>query len=171
MKYENINEKDCIRTVSGNYVNLLNPDPDTITIEDIAHSLSQQCRFGGNLPFFYSVAQHSVHVSKLCRAGYELQALMHDASEAYLLDIPRPLKILLGEAYKKIENNMMRVIADKFGFDFPIHSSVKYCDEFALMYEWNTVMIGGDVSACISMESAKNKFLETFKNISKYTLQ
>ena len=92
-----------IQTFTGRHINPFDPDPDAIDIEDIAHALSHICRFTGHTHTFYSVAQHSVHVADLvCRntAGLAkparsravLMALLHDASEAYLCDIPRPLK-------------------------------------------------------------------------------
>ena len=70
------------------------PNPDDIRIEDIAHALSNQCRFAGHAREFYSVAEHSVHVSQLCLPEHALWGLLHDASEAYLVDLPRPLKLL-----------------------------------------------------------------------------
>jgi hypothetical protein len=72
-------------------INLLNPDPATVEIEDIAHALGNEPRFGGHTRRFYSVAQHCIHVSSLVRPKIALEALMHDAHEAYLKDVPAPL--------------------------------------------------------------------------------
>lgn len=77
---------------SGRLVNVLNPEPADIDINDIAHSLSMQCRFTGHTREFYSVAQHSVLVANNSPSAYALYGLLHDASEAYLSDIARPVK-------------------------------------------------------------------------------
>lgn len=133
-----IRKDRCIRTSSGLYIDVFDPDPDTITIEDIAHSLSHQCRYGGHLPVFYSVANHSLWCSTFVGNNKEnqLAALMHDASEAYLLDIPRPIKYQL-DNYRDIEHNLMLVIAEKFGFEYPLNKEVKEIDELALQVEWD----------------------------------
>lgn len=163
---ENLNTPYCIRTVSGQYVNVFDPDPDTILIEDIAHALSMQCRFGGHLPVFYSVAQHSICVSNWCDQQNKFTALMHDASEAYLLDLPRPIKREM-PCYKKVEDQLMEVIAKKFGFSFPFDSDVKVSDEVALKIEWDYLMIGrgahhsGSVVP-LSQRDAKTLFLSRF---------
>ena len=83
-----------IGTFSGLRFWPLDPNPEKILIADIAHALAHQCRFGGHASKFYSVAEHSVHVSKLCLPEHALWGLLHDASEAYLVDLPRPLKLL-----------------------------------------------------------------------------
>ncbi len=141
MIMENLYTKDCIRTRTGIYINVFEPHPDMITIEDIAHSLSHQCRFGGHLYEFYSVAQHSLSCFYVIEEKeLKLAALLHDASEAYLLDIPRPIKLRLPD-YKKIEDGLMRVIADKFGFEYPLHPKVKEIDETMLQYEWDAYML------------------------------
>jgi len=137
---ENLFTKDCIRTFTGQYVNVFEPDPATILIEDICHGISMQCRFGGHLPVFYSVGQHSVQASYLVDEPHKLSALLHDASEAYLLDIPRPIKQRLAN-YKEIENGLMKVIAEKFGFEYPLSKEVKEVDEFLLQSEWDTIML------------------------------
>lgn len=114
---------------------------DMICIEDIAHALSYQCRFGGHLPKFYSVAQHSLNCSYLMdNKELKLAALLHDASEAYLLDIPRPIKQGLSN-YKEIEDGLMKLIAEKFGFEYPLHSEVKKIDELMLQLEWDCLML------------------------------
>ncbi len=84
--------KDWIQTFSGQRFYPLNPQAETIKIQDIANALSKQCRFSGQISEFYSVAEHSVYVSYLCDQKDALFGLLHDASEAYLVDVPRPLK-------------------------------------------------------------------------------
>src|SRR6266496_1501995 len=82
----------AIMTYSGELITPLNPDPDDIQIEDIAHALSNQCRFSGHCKQFYSVAEHSCRVSDLCSYEHQLGGLLHDGTEAYLSDIARPIK-------------------------------------------------------------------------------
>ena len=95
--------KTWIQTHSGIAFDLLKPTPDMIVIDDIAHALSNLCRFTGHSKF-YSVAQHSRLASFMVSEQFALQALMHDASEAYLTDISAPLKALPCMAeYKKLE--------------------------------------------------------------------
>lgn len=86
-----------IEVASGGFVDLLNPDPGTITLEDIARGLANTCRYGGHVKRFYSVAEHAVLVRDLLRSrgagpSCQLAALFHDAAEAYLGDVVAPLK-------------------------------------------------------------------------------
>lgn len=140
MEVENLYTPDCIRTYTGLYVNVFEPTLEMICIEDIAHALSNQCRFGGHLWEFYSVAQHSAYVCHLSEPENKLSALMHDASEAYLIDIPRPIKQRLSN-YKEIENNLMTLISQKFGFEWPMNENVKTIDEQMLQMEWDCLML------------------------------
>src|SRR5690606_26745918 len=110
IKMENLYEANCIRTFTGQYINVFDPKPDLIRIEDIAHALSQMPRFGGHLPVFYSVAQHSLACAHKVSSRNALAALLHDASEAYLMDIPKPIKNNLHN-YKETEHALMEVIA------------------------------------------------------------
>lgn len=80
-----------IQTLSGKHFNYLDIQQDDIVIEDIATALSHICRFAGHLPEFYSVGQHSVLTSHLVPQEFALEALLHDAAEAYLQDIPHRL--------------------------------------------------------------------------------
>src|SRR5690606_4110631 len=99
-----------IRTFTGIYVDVFDPTPEMICIEDIAHALAHQCRFAGHVKRFYSVAQHSVMCSRMVDRLYQMEALLHDASEAYLLDIPKPIKEKI-VGYKEMEDRMMGLIA------------------------------------------------------------
>jgi 5'-deoxynucleotidase YfbR-like HD superfamily hydrolase len=111
-----------LQTVSGRWLNPFDPDPGQIDIGDIARALSNQCRFGGHCRAFYSVAQHSVLVSELVeRRGGDTEdvfaALMHDAGEAYLGDMPHPIKHRspLGAAFREAEKHLERAIRERFG--------------------------------------------------------
>lgn len=103
-----------INTWSGKTINLIFPDPDEITIVDIAMGLSNICHFGGQISPFFSVAQHSHLVACIAPEHLKLAALMHDAPEAYIGDVVKPLKILLGDSYKRIESNFTEIIFNKF---------------------------------------------------------
>lgn len=114
-----MNHYSYVTTYSGGKLHFLNPDPNEIHLKDIIHNLSMQCRYGGSTEYHYSVLQHSIAVAMyvINMGGSDdevLSALMHDCAEAYILDIPRPLKHHLPE-YQKIEDNLQTVIFDKFG--------------------------------------------------------
>jgi len=109
-------------------------DANLINIPDIAHSLSLQCRFGGHCKEFYSVAQHSVEVSRQVPAEFALWGLLHDASEAYLCDLPRPVKALFPE-YKKLELEIQEIIAAYFGLPWPMPKEIHIADAVELLTE------------------------------------
>lgn len=90
------------QTFSGRMFWPLDPRPEEVAIEDIAHALSMICRYNGHSRFFYSVAQHSVLVSHHVPAEHALWGLMHDAHEAYVGDMVRPLK---GGAFHALHPN------------------------------------------------------------------
>lgn len=123
-------------TNTGNFIDLLDPDPKSITIEDIAGALSKICRFNGQLKKFYSVAQHSMYVASLVPEPFKLQALLHDAAEAYVCDIPSPLKRLLGTAYRVTEYKVAKAIGQKFDVNLTeLHPVVKQADAIMLVSE------------------------------------
>src|SRR5664279_1420110 len=97
----------------------MNPDPDALDIEEIAHALSMICRFTGHVREFYSVAQHCTIVSDLGPACYAFTGLMHDATEAYVGDVAKPLKNML-PAYSVIEERVAQAIATRFGVINPL---------------------------------------------------
>lgn len=102
-----------IQTYTGRKFWPLDPRPDDIDPQDIAHALSMLCRFGGHVDRFYSVAEHCVLMSYAVSPENALWALLHDASEAYVVDVPRPLKRHLPN-YRQIEDAVLLAILDRF---------------------------------------------------------
>lgn len=123
-------------TSSGKIINLYEPDPALIDIEDIASALSKSCRWNGNLPDFYSVAQHSCHVAWLAPVPLRFAALMHDAPEAYAGDVIRPIKQLLAAAYFEIEQRLTEAVCQKFNLHAELLEAVKPFDDEALEFEY-----------------------------------
>lgn len=110
---------DWIETYTGRRFWPLDPRPEDVCIEDIAHSLSLQCRFAGHCRGFYSVAEHCVLGADFAPEICQLEFLLHDASEAYLLDFPKPLKAMAEfAAYREAHERCMAVIGEVFGCDF-----------------------------------------------------
>jgi uncharacterized protein len=128
---------DWIQTYLGVQFWPLDPRPEEVRLLDIAHALSNLCRFTGHCQHFYSVAQHSVLVSKQVSAADAKWALLHDASEAYLADMSRPVKNFskLGEEYKRLELLVMAAVCRKFGLSVAMPFSVKEADDVLLMTE------------------------------------
>jgi hypothetical protein len=174
---------DWMQTFRGGQFWPLDPKPAAIEIEDIAHSLSMQCRYAGHCIRFYSVAEHSVHVANhLKRAGapvnVQLWGLLHDASEAYLVDVPRPLKPFL-PGYREAERRVMAAVAERFSLGPSEPPEVKktdnriLCDEAAQnMAEppesWD--LIGPPLGIRLRYwwpELAKEAFLKKFHQLSE----
>jgi 5'-deoxynucleotidase YfbR-like HD superfamily hydrolase len=173
VRKEDLFTPNCIRTYSGIYMNIFEPTLDMICIENIAHSLSHQCRFGGHLPTFFSVAQHSIMVSEHVPQEHRLAALLHDASEAYLVDIPKPIKPHLTN-YKELEDKLMELIALKFGFEYPLHPMVKKADELMLHWEWHTLMLRDGKCKGITPAlhyKAKWEFMDLFTQLTELKAQ
>lgn len=102
---------DWIMTRTGKHFRPFHPKIEDIEIEDIAHALSHICRFNGHTSKFYSVAEHSILVSVLCPEGLKLRGLLHDGAEAYMGDMPRPLK---DYEFKVAEGRLLDLIYQKF---------------------------------------------------------
>ncbi len=132
-----------ISTSTGKHFNFINISADDIDINDIAQGLSNECRFAGQISQFYSVAQHSVYVSQIVPPEYALEALLHDASEAYCKDLPSPLKALLPE-YKVIEKNVQKVICYKWDIPRAISDVVHYADLTMLATERRDLEVDSD---------------------------
>ena len=134
-----------LQTVSGRFVNPFDPDPAQLDPGDIARALANVCRFGGHCRPFYSVAQHSVIVSELVEArGGDVEdvfaALMHDASEAYLGDMPHPIKHRspLGAAFREAEAALEAVLRERFAIKADV-PEIKRVDRALLATERRSV--------------------------------
>ena len=175
-----------IQTYSGIAFYPLDPRPEEIVIEDIAHALSMTCRFSGHTREFYSVAQHSVMVSRLCDPRNALWGLLHDASEAYLNDIARPVKHAPELTfYREAEKQLQLFIAAHFGLGNVEPPDVKLADTQALGVEalellyplvnpdkWNWCTrdcftpIGTKIERCWAPAESEERFLERFQELS-----
>lgn len=152
---------------------------DDIHIEDIAHGLAYQCRFNGQTNQFYSVAQHSLMVAELVPPAYRRAALLHDAAEAYLGDMVKPLKVLL-PAFSEIEDKVTHLIAQHFELDFSDYAPIKAADLQALATEKRDLMphsvepwsyLKGfeplpNMIRPLTPNDAKQLFLETWQKLS-----
>ncbi|WP_282412219.1 phosphohydrolase [Pseudomonas sp. PS01299] len=128
-----------ILTHSGIQFNLLNPTAAMISPRDIAHALANLCRFNGHTREHYSVAQHSLIVCDLVPTKHQLSALIHDATEAYLGDMTRPLKALMPE-YRDVEQRVWHAICDRFNIPLGLPDSVLRADMVALATERRDLM-------------------------------
>jgi 5'-deoxynucleotidase YfbR-like HD superfamily hydrolase len=126
-------------TASGKQFDPVDPQPDMIDLVDIANGLSNECRFAGQCRYFYSVAQHSVLVSQNVPRENAWEALLHDAAEAYIKDIPAPIKRLLPD-YRALEHKIEAAIRARFGLPDSQTPIVKHADLVLLATERRDLM-------------------------------
>ena len=169
----------AIQTFTGHLFDPLKPDPESIHIEDIAHALSQLCRFNGHCLRFYSVAEHCVYVAENVDDKYRLRALLHDAAEAYLGDIPSPVKQHLPD-FVKLEKAVHKAISKRYGIKAKIPRVVKEADRLLLACErregmkyiddgWGDIGLGTEdvMPQFWDPEQAKREFLAAFERYTK----
>ncbi len=173
-KHEIQRKGDWIQTYLGVQFFPLDPRVHEIRLLDIAHSLSNTCRFTGHCKSFYSVAQHSVLVSQIVPQEFAAWGLLHDAPEAYMADLSRPIKrhSRLGDEFRSIESFLMAAVCVRFGLIRQEPPAVKYADDIALMTEKRDLMPNSpqkwaetaeplaDRIVCWTPEWAKHQFLK-----------
>ena len=137
-----------MQTISGKAFWPLKPYPEDFCIYDITHALSLQCRFGGHVKEFYSVAQHSLWVADTVKELYgpefEFEGLMHDFTEGYISDLIRPVKYQCPE-YMAIEETIYQAGAVRFGLPAKISREVKYVDNLAAWTEKRDLLVETDL--------------------------
>jgi uncharacterized protein len=173
--------ESSISTYSGRFFDILKPEEYDFDIEEIATALSNLCRYTGHVNRYYSVAEHSVLVSRLVPSRLALCGLLHDASEAFLGDVSSPLKRLLPE-YKAIEERVEEAIAAQFDIPFPYPDEVHDADKRMYWQERQDVADIGvkdklwhqDLRAARKVEArglaphmARRMFLAEYKKITK----
>lgn len=170
-----------IETYSGRRFYILDPRPIDVSIDDISHALSLIARFTGHTREFYSVAQHSVLVSRTCDAKDALWGLLHDGSEAYLSDVSTPLKHSSEMArYRTAERHVQAAVAEHFKLSPKEPESVKLADKRLLVTEKRDLMAPSpDWEAFAEIEPlpgkifpwshqrAKAEFLERFYELTR----
>lgn len=177
-QYPNADKNGWIQTYTGKSFYPQNPTMDSICIEDIAHALSQLCRFTGHTSVPYNVAQHCILVSYLCDPENALYGLIHDSSEAYLGDQSSPIKKLPELAgYRELEKRVQDAICRRFGLSEIEPKDVKRADLMMLSIESNTFMsplhkdwkmpyiIPTLKIEPLSSQAAKELFLERFNQL------
>ncbi|MXR52001.1 phosphohydrolase [Halovenus sp. WSH3] len=165
---------DPIGTYTGGEFHPLDPDPERIELPDIANGLANTCRYAGQCQFYYSVGTHSIYVSEeLSEHGptIQLYGLFHDAAEAYISDVPRPVKREI-ETFERIEQRILAAVWDRLGVDPPTESEwevVMDADDRLFHYEADTLLaefeppsvpdLPYELSAC-SPERVREQFLD-----------
>jgi uncharacterized protein len=161
--------RGCIRTFTGRYVNPLQLRAGDVCIEDIAHHLSNICRYTGACPEFYSVAQHSVYVSTHMWTRYDsaeaaMAGLLHDAAEAYLNDIASPVKHSPQMAwYRDCEKEAERVIFEEFRLDMSWMPKTKEFDDLLFRQEVSTFWKREALLTPISPRKAEELFMRRYR--------
>jgi hypothetical protein len=160
------NYDGCMNTFSGKKFDLFKPDPDMVDILDIAKGLSYNSHFGGHCPLFFSIAQHCLMVVHLLpkNSGRELKlmALLHDAAEAYIGDMIKPLKLHF-PLFKEIEDRIMEAVCVRYGLDYKLMMpQVKKYDLKAQEIEFNVFYRNTGRLIYLSPEESFCGYLEMF---------
>jgi len=156
----------CMVTFSGIVFDLMNPDPDLIRLEDIAHGLAFNCRWNGATKRYYSIAEHSLRVSRRCVSpGMQLAGLLHDAEEAYWGDMIKPLKEIIRINSPEVLERMVdlrHLIFKKF--------NIPYCDTSKedwdeLVWDFENLILNDNIIT-LAPVLAERTWIQYYKNFS-----
>lgn len=161
--------RNILQTITGRRIDLDVPKPEQIHIIDIAYGLSHMPRFAGQTPIPYDVATHSWLVSKIIEASggsvlAQLQGLLHDAAEAYLSDLPSPVKMRCPD-YQRLEKRLFRAIAKRFGIPAKLPPNVKEADDEALEVERQVFQVEYRGLRPPPLHRTRNTFLQRFEDL------
>lgn len=168
---------DCITTYTGIHFDPLAPTPERLEIRDIAHALSLLCRGNGHVQTFFSVGQHCIHCALEAQARgmsrrVVLACLLHDASEAYLSDVPRPFKKSL-PAYRQLEDRLLAVIYQKYlgsALTAEEAAQVKQIDDDMLWYDLATLLHDPPARPAPAMSTAFSYEVRPFAQVEQQYL-
>jgi 5'-deoxynucleotidase YfbR-like HD superfamily hydrolase len=171
---EDLYTPNSVRTFTGRYINLVDPQPETIFPFDIAIGLARAARFAGHTKKFYSVAQHSDWCRQQCELQYPgndslaFKMLLHDAHEFILCDLPSPVKSLL-PGYEMIAAKLQNAIHVRFGIKVtPLDNSIiKDIDNRALIYEWNNYVLRNCTGLALMDRDNADIFIHHFVRLCK----
>lgn len=173
--------KYSISTYDGDFFDFENPASFDFKIETIAHALSNICRYGGHSNRFYSVAEHSVLVSRVVPLELAMVGLLHDASEAFVGDMPSPLKAMCPE-YRAIEDRVQEAIAARYNLQYPFPLEIKFADKSVYKAErlqitnvadevWHTDIPAADVIVTgLNPKKACALFMARYRELSQLEL-
>lgn len=175
---------DGITLLTGARFSYEHPEQSDVSIDDIANPLAHICRYAGQLPYFYSVAQHAVNATFLVEAPFKYTALMHDTAEAFTNDIVTPLKAAV-PMFKVLEQRIEGAMSEKFGFIYPLPKEVELADRIMLglemkhirgqdmsdhaifngiEFDWDTIPAGIDLKSW-GPKKAKLAFMKKFNEL------
>lgn len=172
-QFNDLYQPNVVKTYSGLLFNIKDPVPEKVFPVDIAFGLARECRFQGGCRKFYSVAEHSVWVARQAADRYPqfpylpFKALMHDAHEAYIKDIPSPLKSLFHKEYNAIAEPVQAAIHTRYSIVISEaeRTAIYELDQLALEWEW-TNKVKQWTGICLSDDKSRaGYFLEYFKEL------
>lgn len=153
----------AIATYTGKMVSPFNPDPKSICIEDLAHGMSNTCRFAGQASEFYSVLEHSIEVAAMLPLELKLKGLLHDSPEGILTDIPKPYKHMI-PGYEDNEDKLLEAIFAglKLSYTLPLEQEIKNADAYMYGVEQRLLMPKNKKSPYIMNEDEYKEYVDTY---------
>lgn len=158
-----------VRMYSGKVFDFVEPSPAQLDILDIAKGLSQSTRWNGQTSRPVFIGEHCLEMYSMV-SDYKLSALMHDASEAYMGDLVRPLKSIPSMSeYLDVEDSLMKMLAEKFNFTYPLPDVVVTADNHLLQVEWEHYVLR-DAQSPMSSDQVFSEFIAAYEHCKRMQL-